>query len=187
MENPENYLQAFRKVSRALISSLDAREVIHLIARVTPQTLGVRGSTIRLLGERNQLLILIASHGLSERYLLKGPIDADRSLADSLEGVPVRIEEVATDPRVQYPDEALVERIASMLSVPMLLKERVIGVLRLYSEIPHEFPDDSVEFASAMADMAALALENSRLYSHLRDEYDALMQDLWTSFDPGSG
>jgi len=111
----------------------------------------------------------------------------DRSLTESLKGVPVRIRDVTADARVQYPVEAQAEGIASMLSVPMFLKDNVIGVLRLYSESTSDFPEEEVEFASALAELGAIALENARLYSGLREQHESLMGDFTTWFETGRG
>ncbi len=186
MEHEHSYFQTFRETCRVLTSTLDIGEVIQLIARLTAEAARVKGCTIRLLNEKERRLNLIASHGLSERYLQKGPIDVDRSLTESLKGVPVRIRDVTTDARVQYPSEAQAEGIASMLSVPMFLKGNVIGVLRLYSESPRDFPEEEVEFASALAELGAIALENARLYSSLRDQHENLMGDFTTWFETGA-
>ena len=67
------------------------------IARLTAEAAGVKGCTLRLLNQKEGRLELIASHGLSDRYLQKGPIDVDRSLTESLKGFPVRIRDVTTD------------------------------------------------------------------------------------------
>ena len=124
---------------------------------------------------------------MSEAFLKKGPLSADKSLAESLKGVPVQIRDVATDPRVQYPKELQAEEIASILSVPMVLKESVIGVLRLYSEISRDFREEEIGFATALAELGAIALENARLYSQLKDEHDTLKTDFSTWFEAGAG
>ncbi|MFQ5915348.1 MAG: GAF domain-containing protein [Nitrospinota bacterium] len=185
MEHERSYFETFREVSRILTSTLDIQEVVRSIAHLTTEAARVKGCSILLLKPKENRLELLANHGLSERYLQKGPLDADRSLAESLQGVPVRIRDVVTDPRVQYPAEAQAEGIASMLSVPMRLKGRIIGVLRLYSENPHDFPEPEVEFASALAELGAVALENARLYSQLRRDYEKLVVDFSTWFDAG--
>ncbi len=185
MEREHSYFKAFQEISRILTSTLDIGEVTHHIASLTAEAAQVKGCSILLLDRKKHRLELIANHGLSERYLTKGPLDSDRSLAESLKGEAVCISDIGTDPRVQYPAEAQAEGIASMLSVPMFLKGGVIGVLRLYSERSSEFPDHEVEFASALAELGAIALENARLYSSLRDRHENLIVDFNTWFEAG--
>ena len=84
----------------------------------------------------------------------------------------------ATDARLQYPEHAKKEGIGSMLSVPMHLKEKVIGVLRLYTAKPRTFMDSEIEFAQSMAEFGAPALQNARLHENLRVDYQAIMEDI---------
>ena len=61
----------------------------------------------------------VASFGLSQRFLQKGPVDAERSVAEALEDTIVMIADCRTDPRVRYPAAHSEEGIVSMLTVPL--------------------------------------------------------------------
>jgi len=74
---------------------------------------------------------LATSYGLSDEYIKKGPVSALRSIAQSLEEGPVAIYDVMDDPRIQYPNEAKKEGIASLLSVPIVVGGNVIGAMRV--------------------------------------------------------
>jgi GAF domain-containing protein len=93
-------------------------------------------------------------------------------------GEVVWIQDAATDARLQYPALAKQEGIASMLSVPVLLEDKVVGVLRLYTAKPRRFLDSQIEFAQSMAEFGALALQNARLHENLRADYQAVMEDI---------
>jgi len=116
-----------------------------------------------------------SSFGLSDQYIEKGPLSADKSIADALKGKPVVIEDATSDPRVQYPREAKQEGIASIVSLPIILKERVIGVLRLYTSVPCRFTQDDIDFLSAIAMQGGLAIENAKMYEHVKMDYKKLM------------
>ncbi len=60
-------------------------------------------------------------------------MDADKSIAETLDGQTVLILDTSNDSRVQYPEEAKKEGIASVLSVPITVKGQIIGVLRIYT------------------------------------------------------
>jgi len=64
----------------------------------------------------------------------------------------------------------------SILSVPMLVKDQPIGVLRLYTGTPREFTTVEVEFARSLAEFGALALRNARLHQNLRQDYLAALE-----------
>jgi len=173
------YLKAVTEVAKTLSSTLDASQILDLIVTKAIQILHLKACSLRLLNPKTKQLELVCSQGLSSEYLNKGPVDMDRSIASTLKEEVVWIEDASTDSRLQYPESAKNEGIASMLSVPMLLKGKVIGVLRLYTATPRQFLDSQIEFAQSMAEFGALALQNARLHENLRADYQAVMEDIY--------
>jgi len=169
------YLSAFIHITRAISSSIDLKEVLHLIVKSTCEITGSKGCTLMLLDEKGQILELKSLYGLSDQYIGKGPISADKSISDTLKGKPIIIEDASLDPRVQYPQEAKQEGIASIVSVPIILRERIIGVLRLYTPVPCRFTQDDIDFISAIAMQSGLAIENAKMYEHVKTNYEKLM------------
>ena len=78
------------------------------------------------------------------------------------------------DPQIQYPEEAKKEEISSILSVPIALRENPTRVLRVYSPEPWEATLEEVNFLQAVAQIAGMALEMSRLYKGLKDSIEIL-------------
>ena len=179
------YFRLFRDVCKLTNSSLDVREVLDLITENIVMVLGVKSSAIFLLDKKSKRLEISASHGLSEAYLKKGPVDAEKSIIESLAGNPVQVYDATNDVRTQYPEEAKKESISSILSVPIPVKGNVIGVLRIYTAQPHEFTDDEVELASSLAEMGGIAIENARMYHHVKMGYDSLFNDVHQWFEYG--
>ena len=136
--------------------------------------LQAKGCTLFLMNRRTNDLEVAASFGLSEGYLNKGPVSAFRSIAQTLEDGPVAIYDVTDDPRLQYPDEARQEGISSILSVPVLAGGHIIGALRVYTAEPWEFDMDDINFVQAMAAMAGMAIDMSRLYKGMKDSIELL-------------
>jgi len=165
-ENDSTYLLAFIRITHAISSSLDLREVLHLIVKSTCETTGSKGCTLLLLDEEGRRLEIKSSSGLSDRYLGKGPLTADKSISDTLRGKPVIIEDATSDPMVQYPEEAKREGIASIVSVPITLRGRIIGVLRLYTSVPCRFTREDIDFLCAIAVQSGLVIENAKMYEH---------------------
>jgi GAF domain-containing protein len=166
--NEIQYLKAVTEVAKALSSTLDAEKVLELIVTRAVQILNVKACSLRLLNPATGRLELACSHGLSTTYLNKGPVDRDRSIANSMDGEVASILDASTDTRLQYPEHARQEGIASLLSVPVFLKDKVIGVLRLYTSSPRKFSGSEIELAQSMAEFGALALQNARLHENLR-------------------
>lgn len=170
MQNKETqYFKLFRDVCKAINSSLNFAEVLNSIVENYVKALNVKGCAIFLLSREWEILKVRASYGLSEAYLNKGVVDAEKSMVESLEGKPVLVSDVMKDPRVQYPKEAEKEGIASILSVPINVMGKIIGVLRIYNSTPHKYSDEEIEFISSLADMGAIAIENARHFKEFRN------------------
>ena len=171
------YLMEIQNVNRIISSTLSLDHVLKRIAETTVKILGIKGCLIRLYNPSNFTLDLKMACGLSEKYLNKGPIDAQRSLAEAMKGNLVVIYDAKNDERVQYRREAVEEGIGTMISAPMLLKERVIGVMRLFTDAPKHFSDQELSFISILADQCAVAIENARHYENLKLEYASVLKD----------
>lgn len=186
MENQARaYLRLFKDLCKQINSSLDFGEVLRSLTENTVKTLDVKGSAIYLLDSKNMRLRLSASHGLSRAYLQKGPIDAEKSIVESLNGKWVRVADATQDERIQYPKEARQEGVVSILSVPLALRDQVIGVLRIYTGAPREFSEMEKELISGLAEIGSIGIENARMYHHLKADYDRLISDVYQWFDFG--
>jgi len=173
-----DYYRALYRVAVAISSSLDPREVLKSITESVASVLGAKGCSLMLLSPDGTELYHSAAYGLSDWYVRKGPLKVDETMKESLAGRSVAIVDVANDQRVQYRPQALQEGIASFLSVPLRIQEGVIGVMRIYSAQRREFAQEEIEFAEAIANLSALALEKARRYDELKTGYEAVRQDL---------
>lgn len=164
------------KIAGAISHSKDPEEVVLMTVESMKTALDVKGCAVFLINRRTDELELAASFGLSEHYIGKGPVSASRSIAHSLEEGPVAIYDVTDDPRIQYPEEAKEEGIASILSVPIVAGGKSIGALRVYTAEPWKFTMDDVTFVQAMASMTGMAIEMARLYRGFKDSIEVLKE-----------
>jgi len=160
-------------------SSLDMKTILHILTAEIAEALKVKASSILLINEEKKTLEFVASYGLSETYLNRGPLQVEKSVDDTLSGRPVAVTDVTKDPRVQHKKEKKAEGIASLLSVPIKTKEKVIGVLRLYSGVLRKFSEDEVMLVTALAYLGGLAIQNSSLYLVLESDMKELKEDMW--------
>lgn len=179
------YLKMFRNVCKSINSSLNFGEVLTSITETTTRMLHVKGCAIFLLDEKQKRLNLSASYGLSEAYRGKGPIDAEQSIAECLSGKQVLVAYASDDPRIQYGEEAKREGIVSILSVPLSVKEKIIGVLRIYTSNPKAFSDIEREFISGLAEIGSIGIENARMHHHLQADHEKLLRDVHQWFEFG--
>ena len=162
------YLRHFRAISHAIASYEDLETLIHHIVEGTNRTFNAKGCGIMLLDEKENQLINIASYGISEEYLRKGPVlwvDSNQSVI--ITGKPVFVEDMRDDPRIQYPDAAAKEGFISMLSIPIRSREAIIGVLRIYfgqSQVIHK---DDIDSLCVLTELLGLVIENNGLKNFL--------------------
>jgi len=169
---------AYRDATKAISSSLNLNEVLELIVKSVVNLVKVRGCSLNLLDDTRKTLKTRVAFGLSEDYLAKGPIDADKSMTESIEGKTVFIEDVARDPGIQYPDEAKNEGIVSILSIPLRAKKKVIGVLRVYTGEARQFTDGEMDMLNKFAEQAGIAVMNAKLYQDVKEDYESLKKEL---------
>nr|MBA2391938.1 GAF domain-containing protein [Ktedonobacteraceae bacterium] len=89
-----------------------------------------------------------------------------------------------TDPRFQYPAAARSEGLVSVLSVPLEVQGKAIGIMRVYTGVETTFSDKDVQFLSVLASLAALSIENARLYENVKDSYSGVVAAFWGSYLP---
>lgn len=168
-----NY-HALENITSVISRAPDMAQVTKDTVKALTEMLGLKGAAVMLLDRRSQELRLAASHGLSAFYLNKGPIEASKSIAASLTDGPVAIYNVRDDPRLQYPEEANREGIESLVSLPMILRGRPLGVLRVYTAEPWEFSMQDLTFLQAIATILALVLDNLRLAGAYKTSIEVL-------------
>ena len=168
------YLRSFQEISKILSSTLSVDEVLDHIVRQITEVMNLKGATIRLVNPKTNRLELAAAHGLSEKYLKKGPVDLDKSVTEALSGRPVAIFDAVNDSRMQYPEEAKEEGIATLVAIPMVAKGKVIGVMRLVTAEAREFTMEEVDFACAVAELGAQAISNAKMYENRTKELNFL-------------
>ena len=173
LEDTNQRLEILNQIAIDTATTLGLTPRLEFICGSIRYLMGVKGVVIRLLDERTNQLELVSSCGLSNTYMKKGPVDADKSLARALRGEPHAVLDVASDPSVQYPEEAKKEGIVSMLSFPLKGREKVIGMLRLFTSERREFTQEEMDFVAALASQSAISIENARFYDALKRQDEA--------------
>ncbi len=162
------------KVTRSLSRSKDPEKIIQETVESIKSALGIKGCALLLINQQSKDLEVAASTGLSAEYLNKGTVSALSSIADSLKDGPVAVYDVSDDPRIQYPEAAKKEGIASILSVPIFVGDAAIGAIRVYTAEKWEFTLDDVNFVQALAQIAGVLIEMSRLHKGQNEYIDVL-------------
>ena len=170
-------LQLLTTVAENLNSSLDIKVILHLMTADLALAFDLLGVTIRLVDDRSRELKLVASYGLSEKYLNKGPVSADRIMT-VLHNKAEVIDDVATYD-IDYREERKAEGIVTMLHLPISVKGKVIGIMGLYSDKKRGLLDEDVSLMSSIARQCGLAIQNASLYLQLEQDKKSLEEEIW--------
>ena len=173
----QRYYRSLYEIAAVVNSAGTPESVLEAIVKTVAEALKAKGCSLMLLTPDREALLHTAAYGLSDWYVRKGPLSADKSISQALEGKPVAILNATKDERVQYREQAKQEGIASMLSAPVLLKRDVVGVVRVYTAKQHDFTADEIYFVQAVANLGAIALENARKLEQCFTEVDKLEEE----------
>jgi len=168
----------FQEIGDAFNSPVDAVGILERAATVLVKQFRLKGCHFRLLSRDQRILEDVASVGLSEEFLAKGPVDAEKSVAEALEGKVVAVTDCATDPRIQYPQEHVNEGIVSLLTVPLSTRGQVIGVMRLSTSLRREFSEEEVDFFKVCALFCASAVTHAMFHRILEDVTESIKSSL---------
>ncbi|MDZ7762388.1 MAG: GAF domain-containing protein [Desulfovermiculus sp.] len=177
------FLSNFQEITNTINSTLNINKVLNLAVQQITDALGVIGTQIRLLDLQTQDLKLAASHGLSREFLQIGPVSFKRGRgakysldAKHFQDIVV-IDDIASDPRVQFKEAIQAEGANKMLTMPLHVRAKNIGELTIFTRGDRSFSEEEIQFADAVAQQCAFAIENARMYQRVKYEYQQLLED----------
>ena len=158
-------IQALGKISEAITSDLYLEDILKLIVAVTAEAMGSNISSLQLLDKNTNELLVKATQSISEAYNRKPNLKLGEGIAGRVakEGKPITVLDVRKDERYLNRDVAIKENLCSLLSVPLIFKGKVIGVLNCYTAEPRKFTKNEIDMLKSIANQAAIVIENFRL------------------------
>jgi len=174
MENHTMYYDTIIRVTNAISQCKDPEEVALVTAESVKTAFNAKGCSIFLVNRDTRELGLVASFGLSEEYLNKGPIHFMQTIKEAKDAIPIAIYDVMDDPRIEYPEQARKEGISSLLGVPIISHNKILGALRIYTESPWEFSFNDITLAQAVALICGMAMDMCRMYKGYKTSIEIL-------------
>ncbi|MCM8779958.1 MAG: GAF and ANTAR domain-containing protein [Candidatus Omnitrophica bacterium] len=161
----EEQISALTKISKAIASDLYLEDILRLIVTVTAEAMGSNICSLMLIDEKKNELVIRASQSISEEYNKKPPLKIGEGVAGRVakENKPLAVKDVTKEKEYKHKDIAKKEGLCSLLCVPLSVKGRVIGVINCYTSQPHDFTPTEINILSAVANQAAVAIENTEL------------------------
>jgi signal transduction protein with GAF and PtsI domain len=170
-------LEALSKISKAISSDLYLEDILRLMVVVTAEVMKSKICSLWLVDERDKALKIRATQSMSEEYLKERSLKLGEGVVGYVaqENRPMMIYNVLKEPRYKEKELARREGLVSLLSVPMCVKDKVIGVINCYTSSPHKFTKSEIEVLTTVASQAAIAIENAGLIMKAKSIEDELI------------
>ena len=161
----ENQIKALSEISQAISSDRYLDDILKLIVTVTAKVMDSKICSLWILYEKEQVLKIRATQTMSEEYLKERSLGLGEGVVGYVaqQRQPLSILDVLKDPRYKEKELARKEGLVSMLSVPLAVKEKVIGVINCYTSHPHVFTETEQAVLTTVANQAAVCIENTEL------------------------
>ncbi len=168
-------LETLAEIGREVSSILDLDQLLSRIAQLTKRVIDYRTFGILLLNPNTDELEMKLALKYSELTTMP-PV----KMGQGLVGYAAQHKEIVLVPDVQQDPRyvKLVEDVRSELVIPLLVKDRCIGVFDLESPELDAFTKSHVEVMTLLASQAAVAIENARLYETIRANEERLENEL---------
>ena len=161
-------IDIFKVVFRAIAESDNLEIMTNHLTQLLVAALEIKGCTLFALNQESEELEVLASFGLSMKYLNKGPLLTGKSIGATLKGQPIVIRDVNKTDQLQYPDDAKNEGIGAIISVPIIFNRYAIGALRLYHHDAWEISDKDIDSLLVLAENIGLAMTYTRLLNAIQ-------------------
>ena len=159
-------IDIFKAVTGSVAHSDDLDVMTNHLAQLLTASLDIKGCAFFVLNAVTEELEILASFGLSAKYLTKGPLNTPKSINETFQGNPVVISDISKKNKsLQYPEEARKEGIAAIVSLPLVHLTEVVGVLRLYHYEPWKVSDQDLESLQILAGIIGLAMTYTRFHN----------------------
>ena len=172
----EHRLRRLVEVGRSLVTVLDPEVVLERLLEVARELTGARYAAIGVLDERRQRLERFLTAGIDEEtHRAIGDLPRGRGVLGVLisDPQPLRLADVGTHPQ-SYGFPLSHPPMTTFLGVPLIVEGESWGNLYLTEKDDGDFTDEDQEAAIVLADWAAIAIRNARLYRDVRERRDEL-------------
>jgi signal transduction protein with GAF and PtsI domain len=161
----EEQIEALSKISKAITSDLYLEDILRLIVTVTAEVMQSKICSLMMIDENSKELVVRATQSVSDEYNKKPNIKLGEGIAGMVaqENRPTVVLDVKKDPRYINTRLAEKEGLCALLSVPLSVKGKVIGVINCYTSSPRHFTSTEIALLTTVANEAAIAIEHTEL------------------------
>jgi signal transduction protein with GAF and PtsI domain len=158
-------IEALKEISAAISSDRYIDDVLKLIVTVTANVMDSKVCSLWLIDEKEECLKVRATQTMNKEYLKERSLKLGEGVVGYVaqRDEPAIILDVLEEPRYKEKELAKKMGLRSMLSVPMRVKDKVIGVINIYKFPRHEFSKTELDLLTTVANQAAICIENTEL------------------------
>jgi GAF domain-containing protein len=171
-----SYFEALRRVSREFNSTQEKNKILDLVVETVQELLEVKGVALFLTDEATNSVIPVAQRGLSDDYMQNGLTRVSKMRPHITRDGYLFARDAASDERLDNSEAKRREGIASMLVVPIIVQEELVGALGIFTAETKEFTEDEIEFVTALAEQGGIAIEHARLVDRLRENNRLILE-----------
>jgi sigma-B regulation protein RsbU (phosphoserine phosphatase) len=173
-------IRTLQRISNEFSSILDIDELLSKLASSVHGLIAYDAFSVLLVDEHHQVLRHRFSNRLDQRVNLDNiPMGKGITGAAAMSREVVRVIDTTADPRYIASHSG----IRSEIAVPLMVQDRVIGVLNLESERLGYFTEDHARTLSLLAPAVSIAVENARLYADIGEREKSMQDDLRAAFE----
>lgn len=161
----KDYLKTLNKISSAIVSDLYLEDILKLIVTLTANVMKAKVCNVWLIDEKKQEFNIKATQSMHQEYFNKRTIKLNEGVVGLVakEKKAKIIFDVLKEEQYKEKKLAKKEGLVSMASIPMMVKDKVIGILNVYTNKPYEFTKAEISLLSTIANQAAVAIEKTEL------------------------
>src|SRR5213594_237601 len=158
-------LSFLHEVAQLASSARDWDEMLRVVIGRTTDAMGAEVSSLYLLERSDGLLRLVATNGLNRGGIGRATLRVGEGIVGWVANarIPLATRDVRTEPRWKWVPEVDEKRFTSMLSVPVLARDEVIGVMSVQTVEPRDFGREEIDFLQTIANQVAGIIEKGRL------------------------
>lgn len=181
------WLSAIGTLSAAVNADHDLKSLLDLVAVTATDLLRLSFCAVMLPDREGKFMTVAGSSGLPEHYIARinedGPVRLGVGMLEGAPasrayrtGRPCAVADIHSEPAASWSDIARRQGYRSILAVPLLTSNGVLGTLNSYRKTPHEFTGQEVERLGLLAEHATIALTSNRILDDLREKHQLVVR-----------
>jgi len=181
----EEELQGILKINTAFGLNSDLKKISNLISMLTCRIMHTEACIIRLFDEKRGILHIEGGWGLRKNHLSLTPLKLGESISGRVAkiGRPVVVDDLCKEDIAKCPEIAKKEGLVSVVAMPMVCKDKLVGVISTYSRRPRHFTEEEIKPLSVFASQAAVAVQEARLCEDVHITYFNIIHSLMLAME----